>query len=83
MPAGGPGDHPLTDILNYKLPTYGPEADELIRNINSLSSTRELYIWWEKEIGWMESPELALSKAKTHYEKLLERAKEDGWEVTG
>jgi len=36
MPNGKPGDHPLSDILSHGLPTYGPEIDELIREIDAL-----------------------------------------------
>jgi hypothetical protein len=31
-----PGDHPVSDILSYGLPTYGPEIDGLIREIDAL-----------------------------------------------
>jgi hypothetical protein len=81
MPAGGPNDHPLTDILIYKLPVYNDEADELIRKIRTLSSTRELDEWWEKEIGWTATPELALTRSKARYAELLKRAKASGWEI--
>ena len=30
MPNGRPRDHPLTDILNHKLPVYTPVADLLV-----------------------------------------------------
>ena len=36
MPNGKPGDHPLSDILSHGLPTYGPEIDRLIREIDAL-----------------------------------------------
>ena len=49
---GKPGDHPLTDILSYKLEVYGQVADELIRKIGELCSPRELDEWWDREIGW-------------------------------
>ena len=42
MVNGKPGDHPLTDILNHRIETYGSEADELIRKSGELSSPREL-----------------------------------------
>jgi hypothetical protein len=81
MAAGGPGDHPLTDILHYKLRVYGPETDELIRKIYRLSSVRESNEWWEKEIGWTPEPDVALQKAQTRYSEVLERAQENGWEI--
>jgi hypothetical protein len=36
MPNDKPGDHPLSDILSHGLPTYGPEIDELIREVDAL-----------------------------------------------
>jgi hypothetical protein len=42
-PAGGPGDHPLTDIVNYKLEVYNKECDELIREISKFVSLDRLY----------------------------------------
>lgn len=83
MANGKHGDHPLTDILNWKTEVYGAEADELIRKIENLSSGRELGEWWEREIGWNCSRETALQKAKEYYNKLTERAKESGWETEG
>ena len=81
MPAGGPGDHPISDIVTFKLPRYGPEADELILKISALSSRRELYQWWEKEIGWTAKPNETLRRAKIRYAEVTERAKKSGWEL--
>ena len=36
MPNGKPGDHPITDIVNHKVPTYTPEIDELVRKLVKL-----------------------------------------------
>ena len=36
MPSGRPGEHPVSDILEHGLPTYGPEIDGLIREIDAL-----------------------------------------------
>jgi hypothetical protein len=33
MAAGGPGDHPLTDVLKYHLEVYGKTCDSLIIEI--------------------------------------------------
>jgi len=33
MANGSHGDHPLTDIFQWKLEVYGAEADDLIRKI--------------------------------------------------
>ena len=82
MPNGKPGDHPLTDIFVHNLEVYGKEVDDLIKKIGSLSSNRELDEWWEKEIGWDPDQESLLLKAKKHYEKLVKRENESGWETT-
>ncbi len=52
MAAGSPGDHPLTDVINYDLETYGKEADDILKKLSPLMSRRELWWWWEKKIGW-------------------------------
>ena len=33
---GKQGDHPLTDILSYGLPTFNPEVDNLIKQLDRL-----------------------------------------------
>jgi len=33
MGAGGPGDHPLTDILYYETSEFGPEVHTLVKKI--------------------------------------------------
>ena len=33
MPNGKPGDHPLTDICNHRMPYFSDEVDDLIRRI--------------------------------------------------
>jgi hypothetical protein len=80
MANGKPGDHPLTDVLGHRLEVYGRETDDLIRKIADLCSPRELDEWWQREIGWSEDRPLALQKARTRYEELLERARQSGWE---
>jgi hypothetical protein len=80
MPNGKPGDHPLTDILVYKLNVYGREADDLIRRIAELCSRRELEEWWNREIGWSPDHNSLISKARTRHNELLHRAKQGGWE---
>jgi hypothetical protein len=36
MPNGKPGDHPITDIVKHKIPTYSPEIDALVRKLVEL-----------------------------------------------
>ncbi len=76
---GKPGDHPLTDILVHKLEIYGPEADNLVREISELSSRHELYEWWDSEINWSTDRELVLRKAQVRYAELLQRTRSSGW----
>ncbi len=83
MPNGKSGDHPLTDIfIDNRYVEYGEEASLLIKRIAALSSKRELDEWWEREIGWSGTPELALRKAKARVQELEKRAQESGWELT-
>ena len=78
---GKPGDHPLTDILSYRLEVYGQEADDMIRSIADLCSPRELDEWWDREIGSTGDRALVLHKARARYEELSRRARESGWET--
>jgi len=82
MPAGGPHDHPVTDLLIYKIEVYGTEADELIRKIAAVCSRRELYDWWEREISWSADRGLVLQKAKVRFDELSKRAKDGDWEAS-
>lgn len=46
MGAGGPGDHPLSDILYHKMLVYNQQCDELILKISKLvpfSKLGEMY----------------------------------------
>ena len=36
MASGGPGDHPLTDLLLWHRPTYGEPVDSLLREVAAL-----------------------------------------------
>ena len=81
MPNGRPGDHPLTDILIHNHKVYGQEADELIRRIAELSSSREMDEWWQREIGWSPEVDSIIPKARARLDALRLRAKESGWET--
>jgi hypothetical protein len=80
---GKPGDNPLTDVLVHRLEVYGQETDDLIRKIAELCSRRELDEWWEREIGWSHDRDSVLNKARMHFDQLLQRAKQSGWEIPG
>ena len=42
MHAGNPGEDPITDILWYRLPVFGAEADRLVEEINALGGLEEI-----------------------------------------
>jgi len=43
MAAGGPGDHPLKDVLHFNMNVYDTECDHLIRELSKHMSEDELY----------------------------------------
>ena len=38
MVAGGPGDHPLTDILNWNRTVFGPEIDGFVKELAEMEN---------------------------------------------
>ena len=80
MSAGGPGDHPLTDVLNWGIPIYGATPDAELRNLAVLLSQRELVDWWESEVGWNASNESAATIISNKLIWAQTRAKANGWE---
>lgn len=60
---------------------YGREIDQLLRKIQTLCSSREHGNWWDREIGWSRDKEKVLRKAQARYNELLQRARENGWEI--
>ena len=83
MPNGKPGDHPLTDILNYGQTVYGPEIDDLVRKIASFASRRELDEWWTADIGWLPTigTDEIMRRARLKLTELEDRARQGGWEA--
>lgn len=80
---GKRGEHPLTDILVHGLEVYGPEADELIREVSELSSRRELYEWWDEEINGSTDRQLVVAKAEARCTELMLRSRSSGWGAPG
>jgi hypothetical protein len=84
MPAGGPGDHPLTDILRFNLDVYNKTCDSLIREISKFTSFDELFEMFDwfhiapNSKSRIDEFEVQL-KAKLY--ELSEKAKNDGWEI--
>ncbi|EKT4550760.1 hypothetical protein JE952_002416 [Flavobacterium psychrophilum] len=84
MAAGGPGDHPITDIINFNLKVYNKECDELIKEISKLVSMNQLYEMFD----WFDNFSATKSKLKNFeielnkkLEKLKANAKDKGWET--
>jgi hypothetical protein len=79
MANGRPGDHPINDILDHRLPVYSPEADELVRRIARLVPR---YRMWDL-IDWYHAPPLPeLTRVLAVKLAALEAAaREDGWEI--
>jgi|688.fasta_scaffold354716_2 hypothetical protein len=83
MAAGGPGDHPLTDIINFNLNVYNKECDELIRQISKYTSINQLY----EMFNWFDNfyiTELQLKEFETtlklRLDELIKNAEDNGWE---
>lgn len=79
MTNGKRGDHPLTDILLYKLPTFSSTIDALITEIVALGGRKEL----EEKFNLFKPPPFEVFEAelKTIRDRLKKEAKERGWEV--
>jgi hypothetical protein len=84
MPAGGPGDHPLTDILRFNLDVYSKTCDSLVREISKFTSLDDLYEMFD----WFNIASVSKSKLdefelqlKATLSELREKAKNDGWEI--
>lgn len=79
MPNGKQGDHPLTDILHWKIQRFSPKADQLIVEIVQLGGETEL----ERSFNLFAPPpipefEVSLQQMR---DRLYREAKERGWEV--
>jgi len=80
MASGGPGDHPISDVVVYDIEVYGPETDSSLKVLSGLLSRRELYEFWEMDIGWQCEPPSASAKISAKLRWAEDRAKESGWE---
>lgn len=80
MAAGGPGDHPISDILHWKLEVYGPEPDREFRELAAFLSPREPEEWWRQSIGWNAHPDEAAKAIREQFQWAVDRATDSGWE---
>jgi len=58
MAAGGPGDHPLKDILHFNMEVYNAECDKMIIELSKYISEDELY----ESIDWSTAFNITESK---------------------
>jgi hypothetical protein len=81
MASGGPGDHPLSDVIHYKIGVYGATADAAIRELAKLMSPRELDEWWVREIGWSCDHCTAEMRSSSKLAWARQRALDSGWDL--
>lgn len=71
MAAGGPGDHPLKDILHYNMNVFDSECDAIIRELSTCMSENELY----DSIDWFSTFSMTASQLDefkgTLFQKLI------------
>jgi hypothetical protein len=83
MANGKPGDHPLTDILSYGLQVYGPDVDELVRQVAALSDDRGMRELGDLLLAHARSGSAAVLRPRLERrrDELRADALERGWEV--
>jgi hypothetical protein len=86
MPNGKPGDHPFTDIVNYKRDVYSPRAAALVREIARLADEKtrsQLADMLFHDYNEYANPDVAkLERALTDMrDQLLRQTRERGYEV--
>jgi hypothetical protein len=58
MAAGGPGDHPLKDILHFNMNVFDSECDAIIRELSTCMSEDALY----DSIDWFSTFNMTASR---------------------
>jgi hypothetical protein len=78
MPNGRPGDHPINDILDHRLPVYSERIDELVRKVAEYVSRERLWNLFD----WFSPPPKSEFKAQLEAKlaELEADAKARGWE---
>ena len=69
MAAGGPGDHPLKDILHFQMNVYDEECDNLIRELSKYVPENILY----QSIDWSTAFNINETVLKDLKTELLEK----------
>jgi hypothetical protein len=78
MANGKPGDDPISDIVEHKLPRFSPQIDELVRRLARVTSPDDL----RKMFDWFEPPPLPEfeQQLRARVERLELEARDRGWE---
>lgn len=89
---GKPGDHPLTDILAYRLEVFGAVADALIREICDLGGHEQLerqfdLLSIDPRFQRLDRPPLDVPQFEAELQRLRDDLRAEavrrGWEVAG
>ena len=86
MPAGGPGDGALIDIVHWRRPVYSPQVDSLIAEIAELWGGLALETFLrDQRILWMKRSDGELARAErvliAKRDELYESAVARGWDM--
>ncbi len=84
MAAGGPGDHPLTDIIYFNLNVYNDECDELVRLISkhvSMHNLYEMFDWFDNYSATEYQLKIFENTLMKKLKQLRTEAQENGWEI--
>jgi uroporphyrinogen-III synthase len=83
MTNGKPGDHPLTDILCYGIQVYGPDVDDLVRQVAALSDDRGMRELGDLLLAHPRSGNAGLLRPRLERrrDELRADALKRGWEV--
>ncbi len=79
MTMGGPGDHPISDILHFNLPRYSSKIDNLIKEIAKYLPEYSI----DTLMNWFSPPPLDEMEAilSQKLKELRASAQKDGWDV--
>ena len=86
MAAGGPGDHPLTDIVRFNFEVvYNEKCDNLVKEISKFVSIQELYEmfdWFDNFSATKNQLDKFEIELKSKLEELKQKARENGLEIS-
>lgn len=87
VPAGGPGDEPLIDILRWRRPVYSLAVDSLIAELSELCGGLSVEVLLrEHRILWMDRSKADLTRAEAllaaKRDELYRSARASGWDMS-